>query len=278
MSDNRARTDLPDSLWEVARRPRWIGALVFALAVAALFAFLGHWQLDRSVDSLKPVNYGTETQKVLSELQVPQKKFLDRYTGQKVTVSGSFDASDFRVIGGRLQHSDSGYWLVGRFVDSSNGASLPVALGWGRTSGEARQAIAQVPVAPASVTVSGRYLPTEDVDSGAFVQGRETVLSVPQLINEWQDFSGDVYNGYVVDGRGWGDLTAIYSPPPIDKATVNWLNIFYAVEWVVFAGFAIFLWYRLVRDAYEREIEEAEEAAAAAELLGPAAVSPSRAD
>jgi hypothetical protein len=44
---------------------------------------------------------------------------------------------------------------------------------------------------------------------------------------------------------------------------LNWLNVFYAVEWVVFAGFAIFLWYRLVRDAVEREREAAEEAAGA---------------
>ena len=32
---------------------------------------------------------------------------------------------------------------------------------------------------------------------------------------------------------------------------------------MVFAGFAIFLWYRLVRDAWEREQEEAAEASAA---------------
>ncbi len=86
-------------------------------------------------------------------------------------------------------------------------------------------------------------------------------MSVPQLINEWNDVTGDVYNGYVVADRTWGGMTAIYSPPPIDKATVNWLNIFYAVEWVVFAGFAIFLWYRLVKDDFERIHEEAEEAA-----------------
>lgn len=33
---------------------------------------------------------------------------------------------------------------------------------------------------------------------------------------------------------------------------INWLNLFYAVEWVVFAGFAIFFWYRLVRDDWEK--------------------------
>jgi hypothetical protein len=41
---------------------------------------------------------------------------------------------------------------------------------------------------------------------------------------------------------------------------VNWLNIFYAAEWAIFAGFAFYLWYRLAKDAWEREVEEFEDA------------------
>lgn len=33
---------------------------------------------------------------------------------------------------------------------------------------------------------------------------------------------------------------------------MNWLNVFYALEWVVFAGFAVFLWWRLLADAHRR--------------------------
>jgi hypothetical protein len=53
-------------------------------------------------------------------------------------------------------------------------------------------------------------------------------------------------------------LDAIYSPPPIVQNTVNWLNIFYAAEWAIFAGFAIFLWYRVMKDAWEKQREDAE--------------------
>lgn len=252
---------LPDTMWEVARRPRWIGALVFALAVAALFAFLGHWQLDRSVESLKPANTGSETRKVLSDITEPQTDFLDRLTGQKVSATGAFEQGDFRVLSGRLNDGKTGYWLVGRFVDSANDATLAVAVGWAPTAAGARAAEVDVPAT--SISLDGRYLPSEAADDGKFQQGEATVLSVPELINEWNDFSGDVYNGYVVSATTYGDLTAISSPPPIDKATINWLNLFYAVEWAVFAGFAIFLWFRLVRDAFEREIEEAQELLAA---------------
>ena len=57
-----------------------------------------------------------------------------------------------------------------------------------------------------------------------------------------------------------GGLDAISSPAPAAGSGVNWLNIFYAVEWAVFAGFAFYLWYRLARDAWERELEELEDA------------------
>jgi hypothetical protein len=43
----------------------------------------------------------------------------------------------------------------------------------------------------------------------------------------------------------------------VTDAEINWLNVFYALEWTFFAGFAVFLWWRLVRDAQQREIEEA---------------------
>ncbi|WP_054821545.1 hypothetical protein [Arthrobacter sp. JCM 19049] len=49
---------------------------------------------------------------------------------------------------------------------------------------------------------------------------------------------------------------------------MNWLNVFYGIEWVVFAGFAFFLWYRLVRDDYQRELDELAEQGAAEHRRG----------
>ena len=37
----------PLSVWRVAVRPRWLAALALALVVAAVFAALGQWQLER---------------------------------------------------------------------------------------------------------------------------------------------------------------------------------------------------------------------------------------
>ncbi|MBV6545519.1 SURF1 family protein, partial [Ursidibacter maritimus] len=81
----------------------------------------------------------------------------------------------------------------------------------------------------------------------------------------WTGVDGvDVYAAYVVERGAPAGLVQIDSPPPIAQTELNWLNVFYAVEWIIFAGFAVFLWYRLVRDAKEREDElrglEAQEA------------------
>ena len=55
---------------------------------------------------------------------------------------------------------------------------------------------------------------------------------------------------------------------PVVDTQLNWLNIFYAIEWVAFMLFAFYLWYRLVKDALEREVEAIEDAEAEAAAAG----------
>ena len=50
-------------------------------------------------------------------------------------------------------------------------------------------------------------------------------------------------------------LVPIDSVAPSAPEKVSWLNIFYGIEWAVFAIVALFLWYRLARDAWEKEHE-----------------------
>jgi cytochrome oxidase assembly protein ShyY1 len=157
-----------------------------------------------------------------------------------------------------LNYGEPGYWLVGRFLTDEG--SLPIALGWVANEADlvaVQDRLAQEPLAEAS-TVTGRFMPTEapdipDRDMGPL---EENTLSVASLVNLWPDFAGPVYEGYLVADVAPAGLEAIESIPPMNEGSVNWLNIFYAVEWVVFAGFAFFIWWRLVKDAYERELEE----------------------
>ena len=76
-----------------------------------------------------------------------------------------------------------------------------------------------------------------------------------ELINIWPD-AQPVYGGYLVLDEPADGLEPIISPEPSREVSLNLLNVFYAIEWVIFAGFALYLWYRLVQDAVEKERDE----------------------
>ena len=131
-----------------------------------------------------------------------------------------------------------------------------------------------MPEEPAgAVDVVGRYLPAEGPVPGADLPaGQVGTVSPAQLTNRWD---APLWSGYLAafaenpasapfQLAGDGTLApdaALLSPglsrldidqQPTDES-VNLLNLFYAVEWVVFAGFALYIWWRFVRDEWQRE-------------------------
>lgn len=255
-------------------RPRWVLALLLALAVAAGFALLGRWQLERAIASGETVRSTSETVLPLERVVQPGGAVLEGATGQKVSVAGHFVPGDEQLIEGRLNRGAPGYWVVSHFVTDAGAAGIPVARGWTADKADARAAIRALSTdsAGASVTIAGRFLPSEApvIPAEGADPHQMTTVSVAALINLWPDAATQpVYAGYLVDASAPAGLERIYSPAPVADVAVNWLNVFYAVEWVVFAGFAVFLWYRLVRDAVEREDEEA-----ASRVGDPGAASP----
>lgn len=234
----------------VARRPRWIGALLLSLAIAAAFAALGQWQLERSVENATIPEVETETPVPLASVATPQAPMTDPSIGQRVTASGEVVPGDFTVLTGRENDGTTGAWLVAHVV-TADGTSLAVGLGWAPDADAAVAAEADV---PETLEVAGRYLPSESPSLNDVEEGERRALSIGELVNLWAD-PGPVYAGYVVQAEPTPGLDAIHQPPPFRDTSLNWLNVFYAVEWVIFAGFAVFLWYRLVRDAWEREQE-----------------------
>jgi surfeit locus 1 family protein len=251
-------------VWSVARRPRWIAALLLALAIAAGFAALGQWQVGRAVQTATVVVVPDETVTPLSKVATPQKEVTDRAAGQIVSVVGRRVAGDTYVVSDRVNFGVTGYWVIGHLV-AKNGASVAVALGWTKTKAKADAAAEALKAGAPTATVVGRYQPTEPPDQNDFEKNARSVVSIPWLINEWKVVTPTAYGGYIVERTAPAGLTAIQSVRPVNDVTLDWLNIFYAIEWVLFAGFAIYLWYRLVKDAFERE-EEARLDSADAEI------------
>ncbi|TAL43125.1 MAG: hypothetical protein EPN91_07085 [Salinibacterium sp.] len=243
-------------MWAIARRPRWIAALVLALAVASGFAALGQWQLSRSVERPAATGQQTEHVRTLASIAKSQQPVRSAAVGQRVRFTATFVPGDYVVLSDRVNLAGPGYWVVGHAV-TQDGSSIAVALGWAATRTVASSAIHTLAWDPPPRTVTGRFLPSESPQESDFEKGKHSALAVAELVNTWGTPPDGVYGGYVISADAPAGLGLIDSPPPSTEISLNLLNIFYAIEWVIFAGFAIFLWWRLVRDAWEAEQQAA---------------------
>lgn len=268
---------------KTALKPRWIAGLVLAIVISGVFVLLSQWQFGRSTRSEAPVSTGTEDARPLTTVLKPGQFFPGSVADQVVTATGSYDPRKQVLVPGRIHEGAKGFWIVSAFAVqgapalTGAGASpqtwIPVARGWVADAADA--------AAPPSGTIelTGRLIPSEaplpNTDAGA---GRASAVSVAELINLWDVSS---YPGFVAasaERSGGADVAAAGSVKPLNigpqppAQTVNWLNLFYAAGWVVFAGFALFIWWRLVKDDYRRGLEDAldeEQEAAARHLPEP---------
>lgn len=243
-------------------RPKWIGLLLLALVLAGVFAGLGKWQLDRAIQSGKAVPVPVENVVALQGVIQPGGPMLESSVGRLVDFTATFVPGDEQILYGRLNYGKTGYWVVSHAtVKSPEGTpiALAVARGWTPTYAAAHAVVRDLASEPTTaVHVVGRLLPDEQPQvptNTANLRAMNTV-GIAALYNLWHGVSGvPVYSAYVVDRVAPSGMHVIYSPAPVAEAQLDWLNIFYAAEWVIFAGFAIFFWYRLVKDEKEKEDE-----------------------
>ncbi len=188
----------------------------------------------------------------LASVATPNQPMTADAVGQVVEFDATFVPGDSIVLVDRLSGSDRGAWAVAHAV-TGDGASVAVALGWAVDEDAAAAALAEFESSTPPSHLEGRYVPSESPQESDFEAGQHSALSVAELINLWAEAPDGVYTGYVVLAQPTAGLEAIPAPPPNQEVSLNLLNLFYAAEWVIFAGFAVFLWWRLVRDEWEKE-------------------------
>lgn len=237
--------------------PRSLALLLVALLLAGVFAALAQWQVSRAVEAGRVVQRPTERVAPLTRVAAPALQQTEASVGQSVEASGRLVPADTVVVGNRLNDGDRGWWVVGHaVVDDPAGAQLAVALGWApdREAAERAAAVARA-TAPTDAPLRGRYVDSDAAEPTTGGSPRELVgVSTARLVNLWDpSLTGPVYEGILTLGRAPAGLTTIYSPAPQEQVELNLLNILYAAEWVLFAVFALYIWYRLVRDRWELE-------------------------
>ena len=253
---------------QVARRPKWIFGLFLALAIAGVFALLGQWQLERSFTEVEPEDL-SQAPLVLIESEKPGAPLTAIAANKRVKAEIMIDTQNVFIVANRLQRTNnelvSGYWVIANsgvlLEDGDSTASLSVGIGFAESLSIAETARTELmeSIQPqAFLEQTGRYLQTEGPvaltapDKPYLLES----FSLAQLVNLYKEAGVQSLAGFMVleSEPGFGLETIVIAPPEAGTQ-VNWLTLFYALEWALFAGFAVFLWWRLVEDARIRELQ-----------------------
>jgi hypothetical protein len=173
------------------------------------------------------------------------------------------------IVSNRLQRAADevvwGYWVIANssvlLEDGESTASLSVGIGFAESlavAEGAREALMESVQAQAFLEQTGKYLQTEGPETQSDPAKAYLLesFSLAQLVNLYKGVEAQSLAGFMVlDAEPGFGLERIVIAPPEAGTQVNWLTLFYALEWALFAGFAVFLWWRLVEDARIRELQ-----------------------
>lgn len=247
--------------------PRYWALHLLALVLAGAAVGLGVWQYDawhtRRVNEAVDLTHLAPV--ALDSVIGPDDPFPGTKIGQPVVLAGTWVPDATLYVSGREHEGRSGYWVVTPLAITGPGdPAVPVVRGWVDDPADAPA----VPTGKADFV--GWLQPpqgTGEVDSDP----NDDVLPQLRIADVIQHLDQDLYGAYVVvaDDVAPGDwpsgptavndgttglTTATLDQLPDAGAFTAVRNLLYAVEWWFFAGFALFVWIRWMRD----ELAEAE--------------------
>ncbi|KOG43244.1 SURF1 family protein [Streptomyces resistomycificus] len=234
--------------------PRWWGINVFVLLAIPFCVFMGSWQLSRFEDRMqdqKTAEASVETGRREAARPLAELLPVDKATsGKQATVTGRYDRQ--LLVPGRELNDRKGYYVLS-LLRTDGGKALPVVRGWLPGTPDP----AKVPAAPTGeVTVTGVLQASETPgDNGVSAQGglpagQTAAISAASLVNL---VPYGVYDAWITLTKADSGMTAVPATAPADTGLdlKAFQNLGYTGEWFVFAGFVVFMWFRLLR----REIE-----------------------
>jgi cytochrome oxidase assembly protein ShyY1 len=230
--------------------------VVVACVLAA--GWLGAWQLGSWQDrrAAEALDLTREDPVALGDVLGPDDPFPADRVGQPVTVAGTWLPDATVLVSGRAHEGEDGYWVVTPLeVDGDGAAALAVVRGWTADADD-------VPGAPTGEAELTGWLQPPEGTGAADDDPTDDVFPQLRTADLVQRVDGDLYGAYAVAeeptaGLEKADLEAL---PDAGRFTAL-RNLLYALEWWFFGGFALFIWWRFVRD------ETAEVTAAAADRV-----------
>ncbi|MEU2794445.1 SURF1 family protein [Streptomyces sp. NPDC007100] len=246
--------------------PRWWGINVFAVLAIPFCVFMGSWQLGRFEDRVD-THHQQEDRSAEAKAATPRPLDellpVDKVTsGRQATATGRYDTAHQLLVPDRTLDEKRGFYVL-TLLRTDGGKALPVVRGWLPGDADAREARAKVPAPPSGeVTVTGALQASENQGTdgvhagGGLPQGQLGMISAASLVNI---VPYEVYDAWVTVTDAQAPLRAV--PPAAAEGSgldlKAFQNLGYTGEWFVFAGFVLFMWFRLFR----REAEAARDVA-----------------
>lgn len=241
--------------------PRLLGAHLLALVLTAAAVALGLWQYDAwqtrrandaiDVTTLEPVP--------LASVIGPDDPFPGDQVGQPVIVDGTWVPGGTVFVSGREHDGRDGFWVVTPLaVGDASAPALPIVRGW-------VDAVADAPPAPQGRAEFVAWLQPTEGTGAVDDDPSDDVLPQLRIADVLQHVDQDLYGAYAVvaddvvpgawpagddavnDGTAGLAAAALEQLPDAGRFTAL-RNLLYAIEWWFFAGFAVFIWTRWVRD------------------------------
>jgi cytochrome oxidase assembly protein ShyY1 len=255
-----------------ALKPRWLALLALALVLATGMAFLGQWQLDRAREHshARAIEVAASRPAVeLPSLLRPRQSFTTGAADRPVTVSGTWDRTHQLLVADRYLSGAKGWWILTPLM-LADGSAVPVVRGWVASTTDPVVTLQT----PGTVRVAGVLRPSEppiDREPGrtsGLPEGQLDGVDLTELVQLWPF---RMITGYVVmtaEEPSRSAAPVLVPPTAPSNRSVAWQNLSYALQWFVFAGFGLFMWWRLVRDDHRGVLRRA--AAEAAPKPAPA--------
>lgn len=239
--------------------PRLVPLHLLGLVATVAAVLLGVWQLNawqaqrdaeaQDLTSLSPV----PLQKVLG----PDEPFPSSAVGRPVTLTGSWLPDSTFYVDGRRHEGRSGLWAVTPVAVCDEPAACPespallVVRGWTPDPESA-------PPAPSGQVVVTGWLQPPEGSGVTDPDPNDDRLPEVRIADAIQRVDQDLYGAFLITEqadpaeavRGVSLVAPESLPSPGSFTGLR--NLLYAIQWWVFAGFAVFVWWRWAKDEIER--------------------------
>lgn len=247
----------------VALRPYFLGLLALMVVATLVCGLLATWQWDRAHRAMSSQAAGAQELGDIRDVVDIGGAVTNEIVGDIVTATGRFDADEQIIVPGRSIDGQDAVIIVAALhvpLEDGTDALLPVARGWVEADkvtgpdGELDPSLAPA-VPDGEVEISGRLEASESA-AGGIEGGVAGEIATPLLVNVW---GSPMYSGYLADVDPIDGLQPMPKAQSAFSKGLNWQNIGYSMQWVLFGAFFLYLWWRSVRSVYLDELEDQRE-------------------